>query len=80
MANYMHIFWEKWNVLLIVKPFHLINLIRLITFLGFRDNDVMSFTRDGRGWVGHLYCLKVMHVEALNPEIESPNPFKSIYH
>ena len=54
MANYMHIFFEKGNVMLIVKPFHLINLIRLITFLGFQDNDVMSLTRDGRGWVGHL--------------------------
>ena len=54
MANYMHIFFEKWNVMLIVKPFHLINLIRLITFLGFQDNDVMSLTSDGRGWVGHL--------------------------
>ena len=56
MANYTHIFLEKWNVMLIEKPFYLINLIRLITFLGFRDNDVMSLTRDGRGWVGHLYC------------------------
>ena len=54
MANYMPIFFEKWNVMLIVKPFHLINLIRLITFLSFQDNDVMSLTRDGRGWVGHL--------------------------
>ena len=39
MANYMHIFLEKWNVMLIVKPFYLINLIRLITFLDFQDND-----------------------------------------
>ena len=46
----------KWNVMLIVKPFYLINLIRLITFLGFHGNDVMSLTRDGRGWVGHLQC------------------------
>ena len=46
MANYMHI--------LIVKPFYLINLIRLITFLDFQDNYIMPLTRDGRGWVGHL--------------------------
>ena len=54
MANYMHIFLEKLNVMLIVKPFYLINLIRLITFLGFQDDDIMSLTRDGRGSVGHL--------------------------
>ena len=54
MANYMHIFLEKWNVMLIVKPFYLVNLIRLITFLDFQDNDIMPLTRDGRGWVGHL--------------------------
>ena len=30
MAIYTHIFLGKWNVMLIVKPFHLINL-----FLGF---------------------------------------------
>ena len=45
---------EKWNVMLIVKPFYLINLIRLITLLDFQNNDIMSLTRDGRGWVGHL--------------------------
>jgi len=54
MTNYMHIFLKKWNVMLIEKPFYLINLIRLITFMGFQDNDIMSLTRDGRGWVGHL--------------------------
>ena len=54
MANYMHIFLEKWNVMLIVKPFYLINLIRLITLLDFQNNNIMSLTRDGRGWVGHL--------------------------
>ena len=54
MANYMHIFLEKWNVMLIVNPFYLINLIRLITSLDFQDNDMMPLTRDGRGWVGHL--------------------------
>ena len=54
MANYMHIFLEKWNVMLIVKPFYLINLIRLITLLDFQNNDIRSLTRDGRGWVGHL--------------------------
>ena len=54
MANYMHIFLEKWNVMLIVKPLYLINLIRLITFLGFQEDDIMSLTRDGRGLVGYL--------------------------
>ena len=54
MANYMHIFLEKWNVMLIVNPFYLINLIRLITSLDFQDNDMMPLTKDGRGWVGHL--------------------------
>ena len=48
----MHIFLEKWNVMSIVKPFYLINLIRLITFLGFQDNDIRSLTRDGRGLGG----------------------------
>ena len=51
----MHIFLEKWNVMSIVKPFYLINLIRLITFLGFRDNDIMSLTRDGRGIMGGTF-------------------------
>ena len=54
MANFLHIFLGKWNVMLIVKPFYLINLIRLITFLGFQDNVIMSLTKDGGGWVGHL--------------------------
>ena len=48
----MHIFLEKWNVMSIVKPFYLINLIRLITFLGFQDNDIRSLTRHGRGLGG----------------------------
>ena len=54
----MHIFLEKWNVMSIVKPFYLINLIRLITFLGFQDNDMRSLTRDGRGLGegGYLHC------------------------
>ena len=51
--QYAHVL-EKWNAMSIVKPFYLINLIRLITFLGFQDNDIKSLTRDGRGSVGHL--------------------------
>ena len=78
MANYMHIL-KKWNVMLIVKPFYLINLIRLITFLGFQDNDIMFLTRDGRGWVGHNSAERLCMWE-LHPEIKPPNPFKSIYH
>ena len=78
MANYMHIFFEKWNVMLIVKPFHLINLIRLITFLGFQDNDVMSLTRDGRGWV--FYSAERLCMWKLHTQIQPPNPFKSVYH
>lgn len=73
----MHIFFEKWNVMSIVKPFYLIDMIRLITFLGFQDNDLLSFTRDGRGW-GDLERWKIMHVEAspsIHPEIQSLNPF-----
>ena len=54
MADNMHMLLEKWNAMSVVKPFYLINLIRLITFLGFQDNDIMSLTRDGRGSVGHL--------------------------
>ena len=55
----MHIFLEKWNVKSILKPFDLINLIRLITFSGFQDNDIRSLTRDGRGLGGgggYLHC------------------------
>ena len=76
MANYMHIFLEKWNVMLIVKPFYLINLIRLITFLDFQDNDIMPLTRDGRGYSAARLCMWIK----LHPEMEPPNPFKSIYH
>ena len=58
-----HLFGKmECHVMLIVKPFYLINLIRLITFLGFQDNDVMSLTRDGGGWVGHWGIPENIHI------------------
>ena len=78
----MHIFMEKWNVMSIVKPFYLINLIRLITFLGFQDNDIRSLTRHGRGLGGGggIYIVERLCMWKLHPEIQPLNPFKSIYH
>ena len=77
----MHIFLEKWNVMSIVKPLYLINLIRLITFLGFQDHDIRSLTRDGRGLGGGgIYIVERLCMWKLHPEIQPLNPFKSIYH